>query len=240
MKTRNVLILDDDVQFIHEITNDIKNTLTDIEVHICKSLDSAKYISGSVGIDLFIVAAKVGEECGIDFILYLRESTQYSLAWVILVSTEDSFLWQAYRELHCYQYVVKPCNFEKLIGEIGRVLKYRIVLRSSANVQLHINSREYDCKLDADTIKYVEINQKQLRIVTIGNQYRLHRYPLSKIMKQLPQEDFLQCHRSYIVNKSLVKTILYSMGKPFLLIDDESIPVGNTYLSIIKSMLLKI
>ncbi|WP_082234506.1 LytTR family DNA-binding domain-containing protein [Halobacillus massiliensis] len=66
-----------------------------------------------------------------------------------------------------------------------------------------------------------------------------HKYSLSELELYLPDDGFLRCHRSYIVNVNYIEEIQPDSHSTFLLImkDGSKIPVSQTYASLFRKIL---
>ena len=92
------------------------------------------------------------------------------------------------------------------------VIKNHIVLKDKTKVYV------------AD-LMYVKSDDHYLRIYTQDNKDRMVRGKLSQIKAELPP-NFIQCHRSYIVNSNFIKQI---NSNYILLINKEEIPLSRSY-----------
>ena len=62
-------------------------------------------------------------------------------------------------------------------------------------------------KIFIKDIVYIEVFKKNCIIYTSNDNYVVKKMPLSKIYEMLPQKEFIQCHRSFIVNIHYINEI---------------------------------
>lgn len=82
-------------------------------------------------------------------------------------------------------------------------------------------------------ICYFESCEKKIMLYTVKEQYSFYD-TLDSIEKRLP-DDFVRCHRSFIVRKDKIKKILLSQGY-MVLEQGEMIPVSRTYRATVKEL----
>lgn len=75
----------------------------------------------------------------------------------------------------------------------------------------------------SSSIAYVRAEHVYVEIYFGGNRRMLHRDSLAALMKTLPEEAFMQVHRSYIVNLKWVK----GWRSDTLFIGDATIPISR-------------
>ena len=69
--------------------------------------------------------------------------------------------------------------------------------------------------------------------IYIKDNIHLFRYNLSKILSILPKENFIQSHRSYIINKNFIDQI----GHNYILINEHKIPLSPERKKILEKTL---
>uniref|UniRef100_UPI0005A97D52 LytR/AlgR family response regulator transcription factor n=1 Tax=Faecalimicrobium dakarense TaxID=1301100 RepID=UPI0005A97D52 len=90
-------------------------------------------------------------------------------------------------------------------------------------------------KIDSNEIKYIEIQKKDMLIHTINKSFDA-RYSLEKIEKDLKQDKFVRCHKSFLVNLSYVENI---KTNTLILESGEEVPVSRYRYKDVKERFLK-
>ena len=94
------------------------------------------------------------------------------------------------------------------------------------NFQYYLYQRNgFKSKIRLSQIYYVESLRHQVIIHSINGQMT-ERKSLGQLMKDLQSHDFIQIHKSYVVNKKFIKEI---KGQEVILKDQTSLPIGRKY-----------
>jgi DNA-binding LytR/AlgR family response regulator len=81
-------------------------------------------------------------------------------------------------------------------------------------------------KIRLRDILVVEVDEKYCFILTDQKRHIIN-MRLKDLLEKLPQEDFIQVHRSYVVRKSAIEEI--NIGEHTLRVMEKTIPIGKTY-----------
>lgn len=119
---------------------------------------------------------------------------------------------------------IHPLNIwrKKYIQEDSQILKelmnldYRVVEFQSGSNSIIVATKD---------IIYIESYQHYLTVHTINASFKI-RMNISKILQELADQNFIQVHRSYIINKNYLLRI---EKKYCFLINEIEIPIGRKY-----------
>jgi len=149
----------------------------------------------------------------------------------IVTTAYSDFALSAYQN-HAVDYLLKPISFEKFEKAVEKARIYY-----SGNVlqkEIQVNQRVFSCKINGepteiplDEILYVEStgnylklyrNRQNLPIVIYGT--------LLSLTETIKSDQFIQVHRTYIVNKNLIKAV----GQNSLTMTNlAQLPIGRKY-----------
>lgn len=87
-------------------------------------------------------------------------------------------------------------------------------------------------KLSRADILSVESKERKILIRTVDDTVLLYKYSLSSLSDFLT-EPFLQCHKSYIINRNQIKKFDCTKNVLIMRFGDHSIPVGRKYRELI-------
>lgn len=90
---------------------------------------------------------------------------------------------------------------------------------------LFIRQNEYFRKILFSSIKWVEASRSYCYIHTIDNQKIILTHPMSEMRKKLPQSQFIQSHRSYLLNINYINKYIGNM----LYIDEQRFPISRKF-----------
>jgi DNA-binding LytR/AlgR family response regulator len=126
-------------------------------------------------------------------------------------------------ELNVIDYLLKPISFARFLKAANKAAA--IFKDGSSKDFIFIKTEGKLEKLLFDEILYIQGMQNYVTFHTPAENHICH-LTLKAVVQQLPQTNFLQVHKSYVVNlahiKSLDKTRI-TLG------DDIFLPIGNTW-----------
>jgi len=142
--------------------------------------------------------------------------------------------------LSAVDYIVKPLSRSVLAEACGRVEdKCRTSTPTGPVPRFVIKSFGRTDIVDMDDVIIARAERNYVALVCKDREY-LHRMTISEVEKDLAPLGYLRCHRSFIVRKNRVKTLVRKNGVlSFLRLDnDTEIPVGANYRTAVQSDLL--
>ena len=173
---------------------------------------------------------------------------------IIFCTAFDEFALQAF-DTNCIDYLVKPLTKERFAKTIEKIDQFNDV-ESTINIERLIEqfNREYK-KNDAtsipvkvgdkvifvrlDEVSYFQADEKYVSVVTKHAKSYTLDSSLKRLEEKLP-DYFIRVHKSYLINKNLLKEIRKHFNNRFVLILDDynqsKITSGRSYYAEIKSM----
>ena len=143
---------------------------------------------------------------------------------VIFTTAYSEFAAEAF-ELSAIDYLVKPFGFERFLRSVDKArgkLKGLNTNQQEEFLLVKDNKRLYTVKVD--TIQYVEALGDFVKIYTENKVY-ITSGTLKEYMNRLSPNNFIQCHKSYIV---CIAAIKYLDGNQ-VSIGEAMIPIGQTF-----------
>lgn len=198
MKNLRILIVEDEIL----IADMIERYLTKeghTVVGIAISYEEAVHLYKHQKPDIALLDIRLsGQKTGIDVAHFLLENSP-QIPFIYLTSQMDNITINKAKETTPAGYLTKPIQKYSLFTTIEIAMhNHNVQKRGSQNITLTDGTTKYQTAvndilyLQADHI-YVKVNLKN------GNQL-LQRSTLKELMDQLPKENFLQTHRSFVVN----------------------------------------
>lgn len=173
-----------------------------------------------------IIFLRVEDSRTIDMFAEKIKENSNVITHLIIISSSTEFAVEGY-ELGASGYLLKP--FEKPM--IERIMKrLSIGIGSSEYI---VKQKSSIFKIPYDRIRYVESsNTKCLFHTTEGKNYTLYKR-LNDIEKELSDDRFLRCHRSYIVNMNCIisvdNDIVLNGGEKILIRQRGKKAIKNTF-----------
>lgn len=141
---------------------------------------------------------------------------------IIFVSSSKEHYPQAY-EVFAFNYILKPFDQERLYAVLDRALD-ELGRESACKISFSYKSASYS--VDCHDILYIESRDKLLLFhLADGNVLQTYRR-LDEALKQLPEQSFIRCHQSFIVNISHVT----EMGENYFRLGQVMIGISRKYL----------
>jgi len=148
---------------------------------------------------------------------------------MIVVSSTDQYASKAF-DYNVIDYLIKPLNYARFTRAVDRTLRinsYKNVLYSDDS-EVFIRKDSTLFKLKMNDIVYAEALENYVTLVTMDRKYIIH-YTMKVIGKQLPSDLFTRVHRSYIVNKRMIRSINENSLDLVVGGTLKNIPVGKSF-----------
>lgn len=208
---RKILLLEDNEVTLQHLTTLVREIDERNEVYSCTNRTEAYQYALEKEIDLFIVdiildTIKQGDSSGLKFVECIRELERYAFTPVIFVtSLEDARLF-SYEQLHCYSFLKKPFDPEKLKNEVTQCLHFPKVRRKNKILRFHKDGVLFT--VNRDEIVYAEVVNRMMKIHTNKKDVlKLPYMTLKEFIKDVDDPDFIQCRRNVVVNKAYVRDV---------------------------------
>lgn len=222
-KTYNCLIVDDEALARQLIQTHINNIPELTVIKQCSSaIEARKYLESNT-IDLMFLDIQMPNLSGIDFLKTIQNPPK-----VILTTAYSEFALEGY-ELNIVDYLLKPITFERFYKAVLKTIEILKLENNNSHNKAELDSQDILIKSKHQLIKihisdilYIESMHKYVKIFTSDNKYTTL-FALSAIEKELPQNIFYRCHRSFIINLNRVKLIDGNR----VVLNDYQVPIGK-------------
>lgn len=230
MKT--VLIVEDDSRSREMLIKIVGEVQSDAMVITASSREEAGILAMEHTIDLFLLdiildASKPGDVSGMNFAEYIRTMERYKYTPIIFTTALEDPALHAYSDLHCYYYVEKPYDVDKVSSVIGEALTLPHVRKEPKYALFRKDGILYRKAL-SDIIYIENIRSGQVVYCTNGN-LSLPYKPCKVVLEELGSERFLQCSRYYVVNKEFIDKIDTASRQVLLKDGYGQIDLGETF-----------
>jgi len=208
---KKVLILEDNpaalehlVKMVQEL--DIKNT-----VYAFDNTKDAYQCAMEKTIDLFLIDIILdtnhpGDTSGLQFVENIRCVEHYGFTPIIFITCLEDARSYTYENLHCYSFIEKPFDVEKVKRAIAQGLKFPGTNKQSKT--LYFRKDGIILAVEREEIVYAESVYHTMHIHTSRNDVLKVPYiALKKLLEDIDSSDFIQCSRNTIVNKKFVENV---------------------------------
>ena len=209
-----ILLAEDNRGAVRRIVEYIGKISGELEVISFAGAGEALRYARENEIALFIIDIQLEDYKGTDLAKQLRGLPEYRYTPIIFETGLAGEELSAYRDVKCYSFLVKP------FGEKEFAEAFRDALGLSGHA--------------AEDIVYIEAFGKKLVIHTDNRlsgrkEDTVSGYTLAGMLALLEGGPFVQCHKSYIVNRDYIDRIDKAGRKIYLKGVTEVVPVGNKY-----------
>lgn len=217
-------IIADDEKLARNLVENYVSKIPYLElVASCKNGIEVNNLLQEQEIDLLITDIQMPEILGTDLVKSLSHPPL-----VIFTTAYKDYAIEGF-ELSAVDYLLKPFAFERFLTAVNKA-------KDIHDGQLE--NKDVSLKKDFLTIKadhkLYKVQYKDIRFIEGQREYVSFHTPtgritalmsLKKLEESLPSELFIRCHKSYIINKTMVSALEGNS----LAILDKSIPIGQSY-----------
>lgn len=191
----------------------------------------SKTVYDAFFLDINLDVNNEDDKQGMDIAEIIRKQTRYEFTPMIMVTSIVNLEMEAYRQLHCYQYILKPY----MENDVNNVITKLLHMNNSKQEQAIVVKKDgINYKIKCDSIVYIKAVTRGVCLYLKGESMKVPYLTAVKLMEQLPKDDFIQCHRMFIVNKKYVENVDYVNRVIKVEHYDEWVEMGGTYKKIVK------
>lgn len=184
----------------------------------------------SCSIQLYILMINMPDMSGIEIAKQLNQ--RQPSAQIIFLSDSLEPVCDIYETEHLY-FILKSQLARRLPDALDRALMKLGKAQNGISFMLH--SRSQVTPIPLHSIVCIEKELRKIIITTPHECYEMYA-KLQDVLKSLPPDDFVQCHRSCIVAFRHIEQIC---GNEILLSNGQRLPIGRTFMQPLKEALTK-
>lgn len=204
----NILLVEDERIQREALASIIKSNFVDVRIYEAASKTEALKIVNEKNIHLFFIDIHLKDSSGLELAKKIRQYENHALTGIVFVTGEVIHIIEAFKNIHCYDFIVKPYK-EKDIIKIVDVFLSSSPLKSIKEGKysfIDIDST-VSIKLYHNDIIYIEYIDKTCNINTISGVYQVKRTSLIKLLNNISDDQIIQTHRSFAVNLKYVTEV---------------------------------
>ena len=218
-------IIVDDENLAHDIIKGYCDTLPNLSlVQHCYDAIEAMECLRNQEVDLMFLDLNMPKLKGFEFLKALQNPPK-----VIVTTAYQEHALEGF-ELNILDYLLKPFSFERFVKAINKVeVKKEVSALATSNIKkeedsLFLRSSKKIVQIRIDDILFIESLRNYISITLKDKEIQV-REKISDIINVLPEADFIQTHKSFIVAKKHINEIEGNR----IYIKDFVIPIGKTY-----------
>ena len=222
-----IMIVEDDVLIAKGLETIIESIDDNLDVSITGYAEEALRYMEDNHYDAFLLDIQLEDYSGIELAKKIRDRDEYKLTPIIFITAVPSRELMAFKEIHCYDYIIKPFKEEEVKKALETIINHGIKQKDRPGT-FKIIQKSYSYILKQDEIIYIESRNKNLLLVTINEKIKLSNYSIRKILEEL-DSNFIQCHRGFIINTKYIKKINHGENRIKISNIEELIPIGRKF-----------
>lgn len=185
-------------------------------------------------VDLVLIDIHMPEISGLELVRNLIQKPM-----IVFTTAHKTFAFEGF-ELQAIDYLLKPIAFDRFAKAIQKAVEFQTYIRdapvpaeTNEPIQyIYVYSEYRQIRIELDQIEYIESLEDYIKLYLTGiARPILTLLSLKKVLEKLPEADFCRIHRSYIVARRRVRSIL---RRKVTLDSGKELPIGESYLSFIE------
>lgn len=228
----HVLILEDDITSMEVLERILTEFSKDICIHTASSYQEAKdLLDMDIRYGLFLLDVNLNgndreDIGGIIFAREVREKYYYTFTPIVMITAIGAMEMQAYREIHCYQYIMKPFYREQVEEVLKKVLEKE---KQERPAMVNVKKDGINYQIKCADIQYIEAVPRGCALHLKKEVWKVPYVTLTQMLKKLPEKMFVQCHRMFAVNLNEIE--YYDLVNRMIKIKDcgDMVEIGVTY-----------
>lgn len=204
---KRLLIIEDKASHRKRLQQIITAIPTELFIYEADNIAEAYRLSMEISIDLFLIdivmdSKVAGDLSGLVFADRMRNVEKYRFTPMIFITSLEDPRMYAYRDIHCYGYIEKPFDPERVEEIIKEALMFPKTISENRYYLVKKDGVLYPKRLK--DIVYIENSQRRLKIVAVDEVMSAGYQTCKRLLEEIDSNDFVQCNRSCIVNKSYI------------------------------------
>jgi len=227
------LIIDDEY-IAHDIIKGYCDLLPNMKLmkNCYDALEAFEYLNTNK-VDLIFLDLNMPKLKGFEFLKILPNPPK-----VIVTTAYKEHALEGF-ELNVSDYLLKPFSFERFLKAVNNAISTPVItqvqtteITESKSKSIFIRSNKKYTQVEIDAIQYIEASGNYTKIITTSETITI-REKVSYVLELLPNEEFLQVHKSFAVAIKHIKSIEGNR----IFIADHIIPIGKMYKANINTIL---
>jgi len=219
----NCIIIEDEIPAQRVLQNFIGKIPYLTLQNTFKAAIEANAFLNNNSVDIIFLDVNLPDISGIDFIKTVKNPPA-----IIMTTAYSEYAATSFELESIVDYLVKPFSFDRFLKAINKVkIKSEIAVDTTSETEkksIFINVDKTHHKIIIEDIIYIESDRNYITVITT-TQKLSYIDSLKNWVEKLCDEQFVQVHKSYIINSKKVDKVSGNL----VFINNLQIPVGRTY-----------
>lgn len=223
MQTKGLILIVEDEMLIAEHISRILTSAAYTTVCVTNVEAAITIIENQHPLMVLTDIMLLGDQTGIDLGTILHQ--KHRIPFVYITSYSGSDIINKVKATRPNAYLVKPFKKEDLLVAVDLALYNSSIEEQQDEQYLVVKDGRVTAQIPHDEILWLEAEGNYTLIVSQTLKKRLIRNTITEMQQQLPANDFIRVHRSYVVNRKKIS----ELASAHVLINGEKLPIGRTY-----------
>lgn len=205
-----ILVVEDSARD-RETYRKILSKLDDVKVLEAESGEAALELLKNQRVDILLLDVMLPGINGFQLANSLRTMPFYAMTPVLFLTGYSKNPMGALRQYHCYDYIVKPFQVGELSERIHSLMKNyknsQIAISPQRRKIIQLLAGNETVSIMTDQILFAESHLMDCTIQLPDSVLVLPRTSLNKVIKEVGEDFFVRCHKSYAVNVHHIASI---------------------------------
>lgn len=206
----SIILVEDDSMQREILKTMILSTYKSIKIYEADSESAALNIIEKNDINMFLVDISLKESSGLDLAIKIRGIPKYEFSQLVFLTTHIDYMLQAFKQVHCYDYILKPYNKNDVQAMLNKLINNEI--KNTNDDLKEYNNKEFIIKIKnsifvrvkINDILFIEVKGRDCEINTISGTYKYINIGLKKVLEIIDCEYIVQSHKGFAVNKNYI------------------------------------
>jgi DNA-binding LytR/AlgR family response regulator len=218
------IVVDDEPLAIEQMAEYIsKVPYLEMKASFQRGLDAVMYLKTNRA-DILFLDIQMDDINGIQILKSVKD-----LPSVILTTAYDQYAIEGY-SLEVSDYLLKPISFERFLKAVDRIYGKFVTIpgsdeRNQNENYIFVKADSKLVRIAWDEILFIEGQRDYLKFHLAGNRRIMTLLNFRSLEEQLPSDQFIRIHKSFIISASRIDSI----GKASVRIGERDIPIGESY-----------
>lgn len=219
MNNTPVLIIEDELIIQENLARIIKE-IGYPKIYQASSYNEAIEILSKNKINLLLIDVNLGKnkKSGLDIAQYLLNNN-ISVPFFFVTANSDLATLEKAKAFNPLGYIVKPFTKEMILANL------KIHFNAKQTNLIEVKEKGKTIKIEVSKILFLKAYGAYVILHMLNKEKYLIRSSLKKLTEDKLTQDFVQVHKSYLVNKKFIKSYSHQSIK----IDTYEIPIGRKY-----------
>ncbi|MPW24517.1 response regulator [Alkalibaculum sp. M08DMB] len=234
---KSILVVEDELIVQQGIKKILLSIDSQLNIMTASYGSKALQIAKGNQILAFLIDIQLLDYNGLLLAEQIRELDRYKFTPIVFVTAIPTKEIIAYKQFHCYDYIIKPFTEEEIRQTMDPIIKHYMAPVESEKETLQLKQGEIIYNYRQQDIIYIESINRKLNITTTREVATFSKYTLNTIEKEL-SDNFIRCHKGIIINTYYIEKIDMKKMNIYVRNFDQPLPLGRKYVDELKGAYL--